>query len=410
MVTLGNQVLPKEKNVQGMEPIRNISDYINRVNHYIKAWPVDSILLYRGEPEVYDKPCRPNIFRKDVMNGNLFFERSLFDAMRQNKLTGEKRYLDNAIDAQHGEFPSRLLDVSYNCLTALYFAVTPYYHKPVDSLDGRDGMVFVFSADDIFSPSAKNINDNYDAIINRDQAWFQGKALFRKNHKFIDHTKLNNRIIAQQGAFILFQGDEAEELPAYMCYGLRIDGKAKPQIRQELKRLFGIHTGSVYPEIINLVEDLSSKSKRLNTHEFSCSNEMNHALGQLEKELDYYLNYVLDLQELSSEEKNQVLIYIEHIVDSYRKGLLELIWADLDSKPGMLKKNDIEQAVAKYNRAVQAFSDKLYRYGMGVFSGQKLQILIERKRDREYGNNGTNHRADGDFQRPYQQDSGESGD
>ena len=61
------------------------------------------------------------------MDGNPFFEKSLFDAMRQNRLTGEKRYLDNAIDAQHGEFPSRLLDVSYNCLTALYFAVTPYY-------------------------------------------------------------------------------------------------------------------------------------------------------------------------------------------------------------------------------------------------------------------------------------------
>lgn len=410
MITTENQVLPKEKNVWVDGPIRSISEYISRVNHYTEAWPVDSILLYRGEPEVYDKPCRPNIFRKDVMNGNLFFERSLFDAMRQNKLTGEKRYLDNAIDAQHGEFPSRLLDVSYNCLIALYFAVTPYYHRPVDTLDGRDGMVFVFSADEIFSPSAKNINDNYDAIINRDQVWFQGKTLFRKNHKFIDHTKLNNRIIAQQGAFILFQGDEAEELPAYMCYGLRIDGNAKPQIRQELKRLFGIHTGSVYPEIINLVEDLSSKSKRLNVHEFSCRNEMNYALGQLEKELNYYLNYVLDLQELSSEGKNQILIHIEHIVDSYRKGLLELIRADLDSKSRVLEIYDIEQAVEKYNRAVQTFSDKVDRYGVGVFSGQELQILIERKKDKEYDNNDTNPRTDGDPQRPYQQDSRKPGD
>ena len=77
-------------------------------------------------------------------------------------------YLENAIDAQHGEFPSRLLDVSYNCLTALYFAVTPYYHHLPDSLDNVDGMVYIFYVDEIFSPSASNTNDNYNTIINKD--------------------------------------------------------------------------------------------------------------------------------------------------------------------------------------------------------------------------------------------------
>ena len=75
-------------------------------------------------------------------------------------------------------------------------------------------MAFLFFVDDIFSPSARNTNDNYDAIINRDKPWFNGRKIFQKNHKFIDHIKLNSRIIAQQGAFILFQGDEAEDLPA----------------------------------------------------------------------------------------------------------------------------------------------------------------------------------------------------
>ena len=87
--------------------------------------------------------------------------------MRQNKLSNSDSYLENAIDAQHGEFPSRLLDVSYNCLDALYFAVTPYYHKAADSLDSKDGMVYVFYIDEIFSPSAQNTNDNYNAIINK---------------------------------------------------------------------------------------------------------------------------------------------------------------------------------------------------------------------------------------------------
>lgn len=47
--------------------------------------------------------------------------------MSANHLTDGKTYLEIAIDAQHGGFPSRLLDVTYNCIVALYFAITPYY-------------------------------------------------------------------------------------------------------------------------------------------------------------------------------------------------------------------------------------------------------------------------------------------
>lgn len=181
MATVKSNILPKEKNIKD-EWIRDVSQFIKRVNEYIQVKnSADSTVVYRGEPEVYPAPCRPNIFRKGVMDGNRFFEKNLFDTMRQNKLTGESRYLDNAIDAQHGEFPSRLLDVSYNCLTALYFAVTPYYHNREDALDDKDGMVFLFFVDEIFSPSAQNTNDNYDAIIKRDCGWYQDQQLFEKN-------------------------------------------------------------------------------------------------------------------------------------------------------------------------------------------------------------------------------------
>ena len=126
MDSMHRNTLPKEKIMDSACNVSNISEYLNRVSVCIKnRQQGDGIVVYRGEPEVYDQPCRPNIFRKDYLNENVFFEKNLFDTMRQNRLTGENRYLDNAIDAQHGEFPSRLLDVSYNCLVALYFAVTP---------------------------------------------------------------------------------------------------------------------------------------------------------------------------------------------------------------------------------------------------------------------------------------------
>ncbi len=51
-----------------------------------KRRQTDGIVVYRGEPDVYDQPCRPNIFRRGVLNSNCFFEKNLFDTMRQNKL------------------------------------------------------------------------------------------------------------------------------------------------------------------------------------------------------------------------------------------------------------------------------------------------------------------------------------
>ena len=76
-----------------------------------------------------------------------------------------------------------------------------------------------------------------------------------------------------------------------MYCGIRISKTAKALIRQELKLLFGIHTGSIYPEIINLVKEISGISKKLNTENFTCLKEMEYTLRQMEKELVYYLDY-----------------------------------------------------------------------------------------------------------------------
>lgn len=355
-------------------PIQNVADYIGRVNQYLQMQP-GSVFVYRGEPQVYDKPCVPNLYRDGILGENRFFEKSLFDAMRQNRLTKESRYLDNAIDAQHGEFPSRLLDVSYNCLTALYFAVTPYYHKPETFYDCEDGAVYVFFVDEMFSPSGKNTNDYYDAIINHSPAWID-QMLFEKNHKFIDHVKMSDRIVAQQGAFILFQGGSLDELPQYMYCGMTIPGSSKPKIRQELKQMFGIHTGSIYPETVNLVEEMKEKSFRLNTECFSMENELDYVLKQLEKELDYYLSYSVGQHRAGAPNMEIIMIYIEKIVDSYRKGLLMLRRSLPENPQSQEEKRDavaLERAGKKYRRLVKQFAQALEEYGVEPFSGEKLQ-------------------------------------
>lgn len=380
-------ILPKDKEHKE-KTICHVSDYIEQVDEYIRTRKGENcIFVYRGEPRVYDTCCRANIFRKGNMDGNCFFEKSLFDAMRQNALTGEKRYLDNAIDAQHGEFPSRLLDVSYNCLYALYFAVTPYYRREEDSLDHEDGKVFIFFPDEIFSPVAKNTNDNYDAIINRDKEWHRDKIIFQKNHKFIDHIKLNNRIVAQQGAFILFQGNDTAGLPDWMTHGIIIPKESKPAIRRELRQLFGIHTGTIYPEIVNLVEDISEKSKRLNTDEFCCYNELLYTVRMLGKELDYYFDHIVDRisDHEDGEDLRESLIYIEGVIHSYRVGLLDLIQS---ISPGQMEsfisENQLRDVIGRYNQRIIDFTRELSQHGVGEFSGRQLQISMERTDDNEY--------------------------
>lgn len=364
----GTHILPKDTHVVKDAPVRDVADYIKRVNQYIQIKP-NSVFVYRGEPKAYDRPCIPNIYRDGLLRENKFFEKSLFEAMRQNRLTGESRYLENAIDAQHGEFPSRLLDVSYNCLTALYFAVTPYYHKPEDFYDKENGMVYVFFIDEMFSPSSQNANQYYNAIINHNPKWID-MGLFEKNHKFIDHVKLNDRIIAQQGAFILFQGDSPEELPRYMYYGIEISGECKAQIRQELKQLFGIHTGSIYPETVNLVGELKDKSTHLNTKDFSFENELDNVLKQLEKELDYYLGYAVDQRRKGAPNMEQIIIYIEKLINSYRSGFLALYQNSPEEGHDVLMK-----AGRKYQHLIQSFSERMKEQDIGPFSGEKLQRL-----------------------------------
>ena len=345
-------------------PISSISEYITAIDILLKKKASkERIFVYRGEPQKYPTFCQPNIFRKNVLSTNKFYEKSLFNTMRQNKLSNSNSYLENAIDAQHGEFPSRLLDVSYNCLDALYFAVTPYYHKPADSLDSKDGMVYVFYIDEVFSPSAQNTKDNYDAIINKNQNWFNGQFIFEKNHKFIDHTKINNRIISQQGAFILFQGESPEEIPAYMMNGIIISHEAKSQIRKDLSLMFGINNGTIYPEIMNFAEDLVNKSKILITDDFLWENEMAYVFKNLKNELSYYFDYLVSYgEDNNTSEFYESVQYVEQIMNSYRTGLIKFyndqheFKFDLEKKELEKKMNDF---IDNYNAIINDFADAM---------------------------------------------------
>lgn len=360
------------------KPIKTISEYIDAIEKTVKETKTEhSVVVFRGESVVYDTPCQPNIFRTKLSQKDKFFEKNLFEEMAANHLTNGQTYLERAIDAQHGGFPSRLLDVSYNCLAALYFAVTPFYTQKETDLDDEDGMVYVFFLEDMYCPTGNNINDAYNACVEHNVDWFEGQELFQKNHKLIDHIKKNPRIIAQQGAFILFQGECLSSFPSYRYEKIRIDANSKKSLRKALRLYFGIHTGSIYPEEFNLVEEMIRKSERVSTLTFSAKDELTMVFQNIRRIVDYYVEAL----ELAEPEDYRVVVQkVEEELLDYRMRLKQFFDAQEELKMNSdstreYEKNLVDTTgyIQQYNQIIEEFAEEA-EYAMSGNPDYAIQI------------------------------------
>lgn len=266
--------------------IHHINDYINECITKIKPFE-NEIIVYRGETQNFGKTsCIPGIFRKNYLEENKFFEKNILDEMTANGIAIGNTYLEKAINAQHDGFPSRLLDVTYNSLIGLQFAVAPYYKRSEDADDDKDGYVYIFHFSESYCATGVGISDNYDEILNQKQDWYKGHFLFSRNFKFIDHMRINERIKAQNGAFILFQGNEPHQIPNYYFETIKIPKIAKKTLRRELKIFFDIDNSTIYPEAYNLVEKISNKSLRIKELPFNLENELEITYRNLDNDID----------------------------------------------------------------------------------------------------------------------------
>lgn len=152
-------------------------------------------------------------------------------------------------------------------------------------------------------------------------------SLFLSHHHIlIDHCKQNKRIVAQQGAFVLFTGDSPVPIPYYQMCGIRISKNAKAKIRDELRYLFGIYTGSVYPEVELMQEEIKARCLRLNAYDPSLKGTTDAALADIQEEYDYFANccdYYVRKKETVGElvrfiEKN-IVIHKQHLKAYWKK-------------------------------------------------------------------------------------------
>lgn len=350
--------------------INHVQDYIEMVSKIIDSKDTDDfIITYRGESQEYSTPCVPNIYREDYLKNYDFFEKNIFDEMRANKISKGEKYLENAISAQHDGFPSRLLDVSYNSLVALYFAVTPYYRYDEAKYDKKNGKVFLFFIDKLFCPTGDNITKAYENIICQKDS-FLNNSIFSKNHKLIDHLKINNRIIAQQGAFILFQGNDVDYLPKYMYEEILIPANAKKTLRKELKDFFGIHTCSIYPEAENLIEEIKKKSLSIENSTFDFDGELKILMRNLKNEIKYYLFHIFN----NAHSPHELIQQFEKVLRSYQLGLHQL--------KGNVGNNCLTY-VKEYNDAIEAAFNDIDIYFQGKVQTSKEFLKLEDEQNGE---------------------------
>ena len=252
--------------------VRNVSTYLQEIEKRIselKRITGDTLVCFRGENrtsseqgELY-RHSMPNIFRPDkfkMLNKFKWFEKGILDEICSNNLSSSKEYLEIAMDAQHGGFPSRLLDVTFNSLIALFFATTPHYNTFIEKNDDADGRVLVYIFDKMATSKTKTINKIYEDLIAKKSNNIKLSRLGSHFHFLIDFVDLNSRIRAQQGGFVLFGGNQFVPIPESRVREIIIPNEAKKIIRKELDTYFGINMGMIYPEPDNKVDYITKKS------------------------------------------------------------------------------------------------------------------------------------------------------
>lgn len=229
-------------------PVNDVSSYFEVIEENIGELLIEytgSEIVFRGQSKFkYDLVA--SLFRETRSST---FEYNQIHFLRASKFVEEEDELEIAIRAQHYGYNTRLLDVSYNCLIALYFACC-------DS-ENEDGAVFIMSVENYLPPTSIELSVLYKKLI-KDGSLLDDLSVFERNPLIIETIKNNDRIIAQHGAFLLYLNN-SQKISNNRMRKIKIDKEKKKTLLYQLDRFFNINHGTVFPDIQSNSLDFNTK-------------------------------------------------------------------------------------------------------------------------------------------------------
>lgn len=185
----------------------------------------DFVLCFRGQASKQWK-IEPSILRNGNENISRNFSRILEEAKSfyPNEFSDSK--FENLAKLQHYGIPTILLDVSFNALVSLYFAVQDSGHN--------NGCVFACKI------PVSNMKIGYENISDNNS---EKKMILVKPTE----SNLNIRIHSQAGAFLYLDNEDWSIPQDWLIGNVEIPFSSKTKIQNEL-RLLNISSKTIIPE------------------------------------------------------------------------------------------------------------------------------------------------------------------
>lgn len=228
--------------------LQEISEKIEYLENKFSKYQCNQITAFRGESRDWGETAlTPSLFRTELSYAQ---ENELFDLLQDFDIAKDKdsSKLEKAIEAQHYIAYSRLLDITFSVLPALYFACENDFE--------HDGKLYILSFPEHYSPNSEYLTEYFNDILN------EQNSVFYKNFKVVSHSFSNNRVRSQSGGFILFPSREYYTIPETYYETVTIPSNKKEKILRGLEKFFNVSNATIYPEKDKRREYITSRIKK----------------------------------------------------------------------------------------------------------------------------------------------------